>query len=86
MNDYGYEHRVLRESWRPRVEGGQAVCSHPRCGLPIVPGEAWDLAHDPADPRRYVGAQHARCNRNTSLEKRLHGRARRGFRWRSPAW
>jgi hypothetical protein len=83
---YGYEHRRLRERWRPRVERGEVACCLPRCGLPIQPGEPWDLAHDPMDPTRWLGPAHARCNRNTALERKLHGRRRRGFHYRSPAW
>jgi hypothetical protein len=88
---YGYEHRKLRESWRPRVEAGQVACS--LCGLMIEPGQEFDLAHDPMDSRRYLGPAHARArhcltggNRNTALEKRLHGRRRKGFHWRSELW
>ena len=83
---YGYAHRALRERWRKRVERGGVFCTHPRCGLEILPGEPWDLAHDPADRSRWIGCQHARCNRNTSLERRLRGSGSRGFRYRSPAW
>ena len=81
---YGYAHRKLREQWRPRVEAGAVYCAHPKCGRLIV-GE-WDLGHDPADPQRYLGPMCAACNRNTTLEKRLRGRVKRGFRWRSPEW
>jgi hypothetical protein len=80
---YGYAHRKLREQWRIRVERGQVACAY--CGRMIAPGDDWHLAHDPADATRYIGAAHARCNCNTTLEKRLHGRVRGGFRWRS-AW
>jgi hypothetical protein len=83
---YGYKHRQLREKWRHRVDRGVVACCHPRCGLPILPGEEWDLAHDPADSGRHIGPQHAACNRNTTLEKRLNGSRKGGFRWRSPEW
>ena len=83
---YGYAHVKLREQWRARVEAGVVRCAHPQCGRMILPGEAWDLGHDPADRSRHVGPMHARCNRNTAVERRLHGRVKRGFRWRSPEW
>lgn len=83
---YGYAHQRLREKWRPRVERGEVYCCLPGCGLLIFPGEAWDLAHDPMDKRRWLGPSHARCNRNTTLEKRLRGLGRRGFHWRSDSW
>ena len=83
---YGYEHRRLRERWRPRVEAAQVFCAHPRCGRMILAGEAWDLGHDPYDPSRWLGPMHASCNRSTTLEKRLRGRGRRTFRWRNPEW
>lgn len=82
---YGYEHRRLREQWRPRVERGEVACAC-GCGRMIPPGAAWDLGHDPMDKRRYLGPMLAACNRNTALERRLHGRRRRGFHYRSPAW
>jgi hypothetical protein len=78
---YGYEHRKLRERWRPRVERGDVACS--RCGLPIEPGAAWDLAHDPADRSRWIGPQHAACNRNTVAERRQR---KRRPHWRSLSW
>jgi len=83
---YGYAHRRLRERWRERVERGEVFCSHPRCGLQILPGQEWDLAHDPMDRSRWLGPQHAVCNRNTTLEKRLHGSGPLGFRWSNPGW
>ena len=88
---YGYTHQRMRADWRPRVESGAVACC--LCGLIIEPGQPFDLAHDPADRTRYLGPAHARArhclrggNRNTVLEKRLRGRRRRGFHWRSPAW
>jgi hypothetical protein len=83
---YGGEHQRLRARWRPRVERGEVACCLPYCGHVIVPGEAWDLAHDPMDPSRWLGPAHARCNRNTTLERRLRGRRPGGWRWRSPEW
>jgi hypothetical protein len=82
---YGYEHRKLRAQWRPRVEAGQVACAC-GCGWRIEPGQPWDLGHDPADSRRYLGPMLAAHNRNTALERKLAGRRRRGFHYRSPAW
>ena len=81
---YGSEHRALRERWRPRVQAEDVFCA--RCGLLILADEAWDLAHDPMDRTRWLGPMHAHCNRNTALEKRLRGRRKGGFRWRSAEW
>jgi len=82
---YGYDHRKLRRQWQPRVDAGNVVCAHPRCGLPILEGEPWDLGHDPVDRTRWLGPMHRRCNRATSnFEKKL--RPRRRLRWRSPLW
>jgi hypothetical protein len=84
VSPYGYAHRQLRERWRPRVERGEVACC--LCRLAIQPGEGWDLSHDPMDGTRWLGPSHARCNRNTSREKRLRGWRRGGFHYRSAAW
>jgi len=34
-----------------------------RCGELIKPTERWDLDHDDANPHRYLGPSHRRCNR-----------------------
>ena len=81
---YGYAHRRLRERWRPRVERGEIACAE--CGLPIVPGEAWDLAHDRHDETQAATPGHARCNRNSVVDKRLQRQRPRRFHWRSPEW
>lgn len=57
----------LRARWAPLVAAGSVVCGDPRCGLPIEPGQPWDLGHPTA---RALGGSddgvtpwHASCNR-----------------------
>jgi hypothetical protein len=60
---YGNKHQQLRRALGLKVRQGGVLCA--RCGEPIDPGEAWDLDH--ADHGNgYLGASHARCNRDTS--------------------
>jgi hypothetical protein len=49
------------------VEAGKASCA--RCGLPIEPGEPWNLDHSDTDPRAYLGPSHRACNRRDGLHK-----------------
>jgi hypothetical protein len=58
---YGWRHQKLREQWKRVVAAGSAVCA--RCGLPMVPGEPWDLGHVDGDKTRYKGVEHRKCNR-----------------------
>ena len=64
---YGLEHKKLRAKLERLVAAGEAVCW--RCGLPIHPGERWDLGHDDADRAIYRGAEHARCNRASASRR-----------------
>lgn len=64
---YGVRHRRRRQQWAPVVATGKVDCA--RCGKRIRAGEPWDLGHDDADPSRYVGPEHARCNRATSAHR-----------------
>jgi hypothetical protein len=57
---YGAAHRTLRAQVARQVAAGAARCA--RCGLPIVPGSAWDLDHG-ADRSGYLGPSHSKCNR-----------------------
>ena len=63
---YGRQYQLLRERYKPVVEGGEAVCA--RCGRLILPGTPWHLDHrDSADRLRhaeedYLGPSHRRCN------------------------
>lgn len=61
---YGPRHQALREQWRPQVEAGRVVC--PRCKLPILRGELWDLGHDDNDRTKYTGPEHQDCNRGAA--------------------
>ena len=57
---YGRAHQAVREAVREDVEAGTTDCA--RCGLRILPGEAWDLGHTD-DRTGWTGPEHARCNR-----------------------
>jgi hypothetical protein len=52
-----------RRTWERSINAGIVSCS--RCGLPIEPGEPWDLGHSDEDRRRYSGPEHTACNRAT---------------------
>jgi hypothetical protein len=60
---YGTPHQRLRKQVAEQVAAGIARCW--RCSELIEPGQAWDLGHDPADPRIYKGPEHENENRNT---------------------
>lgn len=64
---YGLEHKKLRAKLERLVAAGEAVCW--RCGLPIHPGEPFDLGHDDHNRSVYRGAEHARCNRATASRR-----------------
>jgi hypothetical protein len=59
---YGAAHVRERARWERRGVVGMTC---PRCGLPIMVGEPWDLDHTD-DRRGYLGPSHRRCNRATS--------------------
>lgn len=66
---YGAAHKKLRKAWAPRVAAGVIACA--RCGKLIAPGAEWDLGHDDCDRSRYVGPEHARCNRATAGRRNI---------------
>lgn len=66
---YGVDHQRERRHHEPRVNRGEAECNELVClevrdgrSRWIMPGTAWDLAHDRANGG-YLGPAHARCNR-----------------------
>jgi hypothetical protein len=64
---YGHRHQLIRKRVKETVDAGLAVCA--RCGLPIWPGEPWDLGHVDGDRSRYSGPEHRRCNRATASRR-----------------
>ena len=61
---YGPAHRALRIRLARQVAAGGVECA--RCGKAIEPGSEWDLGRRDGT-LSYAGAEHARCNRATSL-------------------
>ena len=72
--DYGWQHQQARAEWAPIVATGRVVCR--RCCHTIDRGQAWDMGHDDRDPTRYIGPEHAHCNRRAGA---LKGNARRTY-------
>lgn len=74
---YGGEHRRLRAQWAPKVAAGTVRCARGAAckqaelideqlvGGLIDPASTWDLGHDDRDRGRYLGPEHAECNRAT---------------------
>lgn len=83
---YGGPHQQERARWKPTVERGEAWCAEVVCleqqdgrSRWIRPGTSWDLAHDRANPGRYLGPAHRRCNRAEGARFK-----NRGGRWVQP--
>jgi hypothetical protein len=66
---YRGPHQAIRRALLPYAYGRPC----PRCGLPMLPGQALDLGHT-ADRAAYQGMEHARCDRRAGA---LLGNARR---------
>lgn len=65
-------HAAARAAIAPTVDAGGVPCV--RCGLPIRPGEPWDLDHgDDPRPGHYAGPAHASCNRGAPMKRRNDG-------------
>jgi hypothetical protein len=79
---YGTSHDKMRRYFQRIIDSGEIVmCANPRCthpgGRQIIPGQAWDLGHEPGDPMRYRGPEHRRCNRATASQRKTLAPARR---------
>jgi hypothetical protein len=62
---YGTDHQKLRAMLLPHAIGQPC----PRCGQPMLEGQALDLGHIDTDRTRYSGIEHANCNRNTATRR-----------------
>ena len=60
---YDRTHEQERARVAHQVAALQAHCH--RCGLIVLPTEAWDLGHSD-DRKTWTGAEHARCNRSAA--------------------
>jgi hypothetical protein len=79
---YGHEHQKLRQAVSPQVATGKVIC--PTCREPIRRGQPWDLGHDKTDPSRYLGPEHASCNRATAKVQSFEDDPDRGVFWGPP--
>lgn len=75
---YAGPHRAIRRALLPYAYGRPC----PRCGRPMLPGQALDLGHTD-DRAAYSGIEHARCNRQAGA--RLGNERRRTERERKVA-
>jgi hypothetical protein len=73
----------LREVLAGEVAAGRAMCA--RCGLPVAPGQHWDVGHvDGGGPNDYAGVEHRSCNRATSGRRLKAAALVHGAAFRSP--
>lgn len=61
---YSGPHQAIRRALLPDAYGRPC----PRCGFPMLPGQALDLGHTD-DRAAYSGMEHARCNRQAGARK-----------------
>jgi hypothetical protein len=61
---YSGPHQAIRRALLPDAYGRPC----PRCGLPMLPGQALDLDHTD-DRAGYLGCSHAKCNRAAGARK-----------------
>lgn len=83
----GAKATAARALLAPVVASGRAVCG--ACGLPIAPGDAWDVGHETAmalggHPRGRVRPEHSTCNRRAG--GRLGAELRRARWTRTRDW
>jgi hypothetical protein len=81
---YDSRHQRLRAALLAAMPDGQPCAG---CGRPMFRGQALDLGHDDHDRTRYVGLEHASCNRSraASSGNRARGRTDASTQRRSPA-
>jgi hypothetical protein len=77
---YGAQHQTMRRRLLPLAYGRPC----PRCGQPILPGQALDLDHA-KDRTSYNGIAHASCNRGKRNDAGQKGRGEGGDREREPS-
>lgn len=65
---YDAKHKRIRANIQKRMNASEQFYCW-RCTKPINPGEPWDLGHDDNDRTRYMGPEHAGCNRATTTHK-----------------
>jgi len=64
---YGAKHQALRKQVAQLVAAGGAACW--RCRRVIQPWQQWDLGHHDWDRTRYMGPEHAKCNRSAAASR-----------------
>src|SRR5581483_10620557 len=69
---YGWQHQQERAKWAPLVAAGRVVCW--RCRRLILPNAPWDLGHHDHDRTRYMGPEHAACNRRAAAQSKARRR------------
>lgn len=81
---YGVGHKRLRAAWAPVVARGDVPCR--RCGLPIPPGDPWDLGHHDTDRSLPPAPEHRRCNRQAAAIMKQLGWRRETPEMKAERW